>query len=169
MTSLRNNLRKIRPHYLGAIVLGLNDAIVEMTGAIAGLTYALLNTQLVGIVSLITGIAASLSMASSEYLSQKSEGFKKPFRVSLYTGIAYFLTVLALVFPHFIFTKYYLALGLTLFNAVLIIFVFTYFIPTAKGYSFKSRFFEMTFISLGVALVSFLAGLAVRLIFNIEV
>jgi len=169
MVNLRNNRMKIKPHYLGAIILGLNDAIVETTGAIAGLTYALLNTQLVGVVSLITGIAASLSMASSEYLSQKSEGFKKPFKLSIYTGLAYFLTVLALVFPYFVFTNYYFALGLTLFNAVLIIFVFTYFTSTVKEYSFKSRFFEMTFLSFGIALISFLVGLALRSIFNIEI
>ena len=55
------------------MVLGLNDALVEFTGALAGYTFALQNTLLVAMTGLITGVAASLSMATSEYLSTKSE------------------------------------------------------------------------------------------------
>ena len=60
--------------YIGSVVLGLNDALVELTGTLAGLTFALQNTKLIGVAGLITGIAASLSMAASEYLSTKTEG-----------------------------------------------------------------------------------------------
>ncbi|MBD3225620.1 MAG: rubrerythrin family protein, partial [Caldithrix sp.] len=59
--------------YAGAIVLGLNDALVELTGALAGLTFALQNNKLVAITGLITGFAASLSMAASGYLSSKED------------------------------------------------------------------------------------------------
>ena len=34
-----------RLHYVGAMVLGLNDALVELTGAIAGVTFALAQHQ----------------------------------------------------------------------------------------------------------------------------
>ena len=44
--------------YTGSIVLGLNDALVELTGALAGLTLALQNTKLISLTGLITGIAA---------------------------------------------------------------------------------------------------------------
>lgn len=63
-----------RLKYVGSVVLGLNDALVELTGMLAGLTLALQNTRLIGMTGLITGIAASFSMAASEYLSTKSEG-----------------------------------------------------------------------------------------------
>lgn len=59
--------------YAGSVVLGLNDALVELTGALAGLTLALQNVNLITLSGLITGIAASLSMAASEYLSTSSE------------------------------------------------------------------------------------------------
>jgi VIT1/CCC1 family predicted Fe2+/Mn2+ transporter len=62
-----------RLRYTGSIVLGLNDALVELTGALAGLTLALQNTRLIALTGLITGIAASLSMAASEYLSTQTE------------------------------------------------------------------------------------------------
>ena len=90
-----------RLKYIGSVVLGLNDALVELTGTLAGLTFALQNAQLVGVAGLITGIAASLSMGASEYLSTKAEGGEKnPLKASIYTGFAYVLavTVLILIF-----------------------------------------------------------------------
>ena len=154
-------------NYIGSIILGLNDALVELTGTIAGLTFALLNTSLVGIAALITGIAASLSMASSEYLSKKSENERNALKASVYTGIAYVFTVAALVFPYFIFKNPFMALGLTLFDSLLVILIFTYFISVTKEQSFKKRFWEMALISFGVAGVSFLIGLLIRITLGI--
>ncbi|MFQ6053708.1 MAG: VIT1/CCC1 transporter family protein [Candidatus Bathyarchaeia archaeon] len=145
--------------YIGSMVLGLNDALVELTGALAGLTFTLQNTRLIGTAGLITGIAASLSMSASEYLSQKSErGSKSPIKASFYTGIAYISTVLLLVTPYFVFADYYVALGVTVLGGVLIIFFFTFFISVVKELSFRKIFLEILFISLGVAAVSFIIG-----------
>ena len=71
-------IREKQLDYVGSIVLGLNDALVELTGALAGLTLALQNTRLIAIAGLITAIAASFSMAASEYLSNKSDGWHIP-------------------------------------------------------------------------------------------
>lgn len=152
-----------RIKYIGSMVLGLNDALVELTGALAGFTLALQNTRLIGLAGLITGIAASLSMAASEYLSQKSEKESKdPLRASFYTGIAYVMAVILLVMPYFLLTNYYPALGLTLIIAILIILVFARFVSVVKGISFKKFFWEMVLISLGVATISFFVGWAAR-------
>jgi rubrerythrin len=62
-----------RLKYSGSVVLGLNDALVELTGTLAGLTLAFQNTRLIALSGLITGIAAALSMAASEFLSTSSE------------------------------------------------------------------------------------------------
>jgi len=92
-----------RLRYTGSIVLGLNDALVELTGALAGLTLALQNTRLIAMTGAITGIAAALSMAASEYLSTKSEETaREPFKAALYTGIAYVLTVVLLILPYLV-------------------------------------------------------------------
>lgn len=81
-----------RLRYVGSMVLGLNDALVELTGALAGLTLALQNTRLVAMAGLITGIAASLSMATSEYLSTKSEGgIKNPLKPQSTQALLMFL------------------------------------------------------------------------------
>ncbi len=145
--------------YAGSVVLGLNDALVELTGTLAGLTFAFQNTRIIALAGLITGIAASFSMAASEYLSQKSEeGELSPTKSATYTGIAYIFTVLFLVLPYFIFSHYLVSLAFTIVNAVLVIAVFNFYISVAKGLSFRRRFIEMTVISLGVAAISFVIG-----------
>ena len=159
-----------RLRYVGSIVLGLNDALVELTGALAGLTFAFQNTRLTALAGLITGIAASLSMATSEYLATKSDlDSKSPFKAAIYTGAAYVITVLFLIFPYFVFTNSLLCLGLTLLNAVIVIFIFTFYISVAKEYSFKKRFLEMVFISLGIAALTFAIGFVIRILLNVEV
>jgi VIT1/CCC1 family predicted Fe2+/Mn2+ transporter len=152
------------------MVLGLNDALVEFTGALAGYTFALQNTRLVAMTGLITGVAASLSMATSEYLSTKSEGnAKNPFKASVYTGSAYVLTVLFLIFPYLILTDIYACLSLTIINAIIVIFLFTFYVSVAKDFPFKKRFLEMTLISIGIASLTFAIGFLIRISLGVEI
>jgi vacuolar iron transporter family protein len=155
--------------YVGSIVLGLNDALVELTGALAGLTFALQNTSIIALSGLITGIAASLSMAASEYLSTKAEGGTDAVKSALYTGGAYIITVILLVLPYLIFSHYIICLVVTLAISVFIISIFNYYISVAKDYNFWRRFLEMAGISLGVAALSFGIGVVIRLVFNVEI
>lgn len=128
------------------------------------------NTRLIAVAGLITGVAASFSMAASEYLSTKSEGGgQNPVKSALYTGFAYAATVVLLITPYFIFQNVYLALATALANAVLVIFVFTFYISIARDLSFKKRFLEMVGISLGVAVLTFLFGFFIRRVLHIEV
>ena len=167
---LINMLDEERLRYAGSIVLGLNDALVELTGALAGLTLALQNVKLIALSGLITGIAASMSMAASEYLSTRSEETSKhPVRAAIYTGLAYIMTVALLVLPYLLFENYILDLVITLVIAVLIIAVFNYYISVAKGESFRARFTEMAVLSLSVATISFIIGYLIRNWLGIEV
>lgn len=156
--------------YTGSVVLGLNDALVELTGVLAGFTLALQQSKLIAMVGIITGISASFSMAASEYLSTKSEdNGKNPKKASLYTGTAYLLTVFILVFPYLLFSNVYYSLGLTIFLAIVVIFIFNLYISVAKGLSFRKRFLEMFVISLGVATLSFFLGYIIRGLFDINI
>lgn len=167
---LINMLDEERLQYAGSIVLGLNDALVELTGALAGLTLALQDVKLIALSGLITGIAASMSMAASEYLSTRSEDTNKhPVRAAIYTGIAYISTVALLVLPYLLFDDYILDLVITLVTAVVIIAVFNYYISVAKGESFRARFLEMAGLSLSVAAISFVVGYFIRQWLGIEV
>ncbi len=159
-----------RLKYVSSIVLGLNDALVELTGALVGFTLALQNAHLIAIIGLITGIAASLSMAASEYLSTKHEETEKnPIRASIYTGITYIITVLFLVLPYFIFKNIFFCLSLVIFTALLVIFIFTLYVSVAKGLNFKRRFMEMAGLSLSIAAINFCIGLIIRKAFGIQV
>jgi len=156
--------------YTGSVVLGLNDALVELTGTLAGLTFAFQNTNLIALSGLITGLSASLSMAASEYLSSRAdEGDAHPGRSALYTGLAYVFTVLVLVFPYFILESYLLCLLWTLVNAVVVIAVFNAYLAVARDLNFGRRFGEMALISIGVALFSFGIGFLIRTLFGVEV
>ncbi len=159
-----------RLNYVGSIVLGLNDALVELTGSLAGLSFALQKTRLIAAVGIITGIAASLSMGASEYLSTKAEGnTETALKSSLYTGTAYIITVLLLVLPYFIFDNYLLALMTTLIVGVLIIFLFNYYVSIAKDLPFRKRFLEMTLLSLGIAALSFGIGIIIRVTLGADI
>jgi VIT1/CCC1 family predicted Fe2+/Mn2+ transporter len=160
-----------RLDYIGSVVLGLNDALVELTGALAGFTFAFQNTRLIAVTGLITGISASFSMSASEYLStlQESGNREKSIKSALYTGAAYVLTVAALILPYLLLANPFVSLAFCLATAILIIFVFNYYISVAKGTPLRKRFWEMALISLGVSGISFLIGILVKNLFGLEI
>ncbi|OPJ61921.1 VIT1/CCC1 transporter family protein [Clostridium oryzae] len=161
---LMNMLDEERLKYIGSMILGLNDALVEMAGSLAGYSFALASNKLIALAGLITGISATLSMASSEFLSARSDGEENAFRSASYTGITYLFTVILLILPYLLLPDkmFGTALVIMMITVVVIIAAFNYYISVAKDYSFKKRFFEMAGISISVALLSFLIGLLVK-------
>jgi len=158
-----------RLNYVGSMVLGLNDALVELSGALAGLTFAFQDTRLISLSGLITGVAATLSMAASEYLSSKADGQSDAFKSSLYTGGAYIVTVALLVLPYLLLTNPFIALAIMIVVVVFIIFFFNLYISIAKNLNFKKRFLQMAAISLGVAGISFLIGIGIDKILGVSI
>ena len=157
--------------YVGSMVLGLNDALVELTGSLAGFTLALQNTRLIALSGLIVGISATFSMASSEFLAARSEGRSDALKSCSYTGIAYLLTVVALIAPYLLFPadQFIPALVCMLVVVVLIIAGFTYYTSVAQSQPFKSRFLEMALISIGVAVVSFVVGILAKQLLGVDI
>lgn len=153
-----------RLHYVGDMVLGMNDALVELTGALAGYTLAMQNTHVIAMAGMITGISATLSMAASGYLSSREAEQKDAVKSATYTGIAYLMTVALLILPYLLLpAKAYLwALGITLLIAITIIAGFNFYLSVAKGRPFKHNFLVMSSISIGVAVISFGVGLIVK-------
>ena len=159
-----------RLNYIGSIVLGLNDALVELTGTIAGLTLAFADSKMITLSAIITGIAASLSMASSEYLSSKADGSANALKSSIYTGIAYIITVAFLVLPYLLIPdNHFLSLGIMIGVVILIIFFFNYYISVAKDLNFRKKFFQMIIISLGVSIISFGIGFLVKTVIGVDI
>ena len=162
--ALLNMLDEESLQYVGSMVLGLNDALVELTDSLAGFTFAMQNTRLIALSGLIIGISATFSMASSEFLAARSEGRSDALKSCTYTGIAYLVTVVLLIAPYLIFSnaQYLLALICMLAVVVLIIAGFTYYTSVAQGQAFKSRFLEMAIISISVAVISFVVGILAK-------
>ena len=169
--ALLEMLDEERLQYVGSMVLGLNDALVELTGSLAGFTFAMQNTRLIALSGLIIGISATFSMASSEFLAARSEGRSDALKSCSYTGIAYLFTVIALIAPYLIFpnSQYILALVCMLVVVVLIIAGFTYYTSVAQEEPFKSRFLEMALISVGVAVMSFFVGILAKHFLGVDI
>ena len=169
--ALLDMLDEERLQYVGSMVLGLNDALVELTGSLAGFTFALQNTRLIALSGLIIGISATFSMASSEFLAAKSEGRNDALKSCTYTGIAYLITVVLLIAPYLLFgsSAYIPALICMLLIVVLIIAGFTYYTSVAQDQPFKSRFLEMAIISISVAVISFVVGILAKQFLGIDV
>jgi VIT1/CCC1 family predicted Fe2+/Mn2+ transporter len=154
--------------YVGSIVLGLNDALVELTGALAGFTLALGDTKIISLAGLVTGISAAFSMAASDYLSSKAEGDPRAAKSAVYTGVAYFITVVLMILPFLLISSKFVSLAITLAIVVTIIFLFNYYLSVAKDLNFKRRFLEMTFISMGVAAFSFFIGWVLKAVLGVD-
>ena len=156
-------------HYVGSMVLGLSDALVELTGSLAGFSFALREPKLVALSGLIVGISATFSMASSEFLSAKSEGRTDALKSCAYTGVAYLVTVAALILPYLIFGHWLHALLCMLGIIVVIIAAFTYYTAVAQDQPFFSRFLEMALISISVAVISFVVGILAKMFLGVDV
>ena len=156
--------------YVGSMVLDLNDALVELTGSLAGFTFAMQNTRLIALSGLIIGISATFSMASSEFLAARSEGRSDALKSCTYTGVAYLITVVLLVLPYLLLgnAQYITALVCMLLVVVLIIAGFTYYTSVAMDQPFKSRFLEMAGISISVAVVSFVVGILAKRFLGVD-
>ncbi len=164
-------LEEGRLDYIGSVVLGMSDALIELTGALAGLTFAFADLKLVALAGLVTGIAAAFSMGASEYLSTRSE--KKdtnPLTAAFFTWIAYLLTVFLLVAPYLIISPdtapvyglepHVLALVCTLIIGIVVIASFNFYVSVVEEVSFLHRFSEMAGLLFVVSLISFGIGIA---------
>jgi VIT1/CCC1 family predicted Fe2+/Mn2+ transporter len=164
-----------RLHYVGAMVLGLNDALVELTGAITGVTFSLKDPRLIALTGIITGVAATLSMMASNYLAESAEGHKDALKSSCYTGAAYLITVALLVLPYILFIpsgdSYSYLWAFCIMIAIVIgeIAFFNFYISVAQEKKFWKHFLLMASISIGVAAISYGIGLLANLLLGVNV
>jgi VIT1/CCC1 family predicted Fe2+/Mn2+ transporter len=160
-------------NYLSSIILGLSDALIELTGVLAGLTLAFQDLRIVALAGLVTGISASFSMAASEFLATKEEDSNRsPSKAALFTGMAYIITVFMLVIPYlmlgndsqiiFGLAPHIQALVITFIIGILIIALFNFYVSVAQDNSFNRKFIEMIFILSIVTIISFLIGWILR-------
>ena len=169
-----------RLRYSGSVVLGMSDALIELTGALAGLTFALQDLNLVALAGLVTGIAAAFSMGASEYLSSRTEKkAESAVKAAFFTWISYLLTVLLLVAPFLIFQAdspefhglgpHVQALMCTFAAGLLIVALFNFYLSVIEEVSFRSRFLEMAGILGVVSLISYGIGITLRGVLGVDI
>lgn len=148
--------------YISFIVLGLADALVEITGIHAGSLGIYDITEYAGIAGVTAGAAASLAMASAAF-AQAKQGFHGSARLSAtYTGISYFITAIILAAPYFLTPSMIYALGTSLFLAVVVLALISYYSTVISGKPFLRDFVEMLLIMFGVTVALYFFGHFIR-------
>lgn len=163
------NPEEYKLKYTGAMVLGMHDAIVSLTGTIVGLTSALNNNRLIILGSVIATIAASLSMAASNYLAHKTIDNPKALITGLYTGLAYVITSALLILPFALCPNRLGAMMLTFLTAVAIIFGFNFCTGHIHHRPWVRRFWEMLIICTTVSVVAYVIGSLAKYFLGIDV
>ncbi len=160
--SVLDEIKEERVEFTGSIVLGVNDSLVEITGALAGLVSVIQNSLLVGFSGLIIGVAAAMSMTASAYLQAKQDDRKSPRKSAFYTGFSYVAVVGLLIFPFFLMSQSFSALALTIVVAIIIASSTAVYTSVLFERGLKKELAEMLVLSMGVAAISFLIGSAVK-------
>jgi len=144
--------------YISFVVLGLADALVEISGIHAGWLGLFEKTEIAGLAGVVAGGAASLAMASAAF-AQAKQGFSGSARLSaIYTGVSYFITAIILATPYFLTSSMLLALGTSLTLAVLILAITTWYSIVIQQKPFLRDFVEILAILFATTLVVFLLG-----------
>lgn len=151
--------------YISFVVLGLADALVEISGIHAGWLGLFDKTEIAGLAGVIAGGAASLAMASAAF-AQAKQGFKGSARLSaIYTGVSYFVTAVILATPYFLTSNMIYALGSSLTLAVIILAVTTWYSIVIQQKAFLRDFVEILAILFATTIVVFALGSAVSAAF----
>lgn len=154
---------------IAAMVLGLNDALIELTGALVGLSFALRDHELVALAGLITGVAAAMSMAASAYMHARQEVATNAKMTGIYTGLSYLVVVILLVLPYFLLDSILSSVALMLSIALVVIVVMSYYTARYRKVSFWKEFLMMFIFSLGVAVATFVIGQVLKSLIGIEI
>ena len=155
--------------YISFVVLGLADALVEITGIHAGSLGIYNSTEIAGLAGIIAGGAASLAMASAAF-AQAKQGFQGSARLSaVYTGISYFVTAVTLATPYFLTRVMLNALAVSLLFAVIILALATYYSSVISFKPFTRDFVEILLIMFGVTVALYFFGYFIREITGITI
>ena len=167
--SLMGQIHEGRVKYMSFIVLGLADAVVEISGIHAGSLGIYQRTQLAGLAGIIAGMAASLAMASAAY-AQAKQGFEGSAKWSaVYTGVSYMFTAIFLALPYFLTGSMVFALTTSLVVGVILVAMMTYYDSVISTRRFLRQFSEIAGIILAASLALYIAGTIIHDILGITI
>ncbi|MEM1509123.1 MAG: VIT1/CCC1 family protein [Thermofilaceae archaeon] len=153
-----NQVDEYAVRYLGSMALGMSDAMIEMSGVLAGFLGFTESSVQTGIAGLIVGVSASMSMAAASFLQAKHEIGKKPGSAALTTGIFYLSTVGLLTLPFFTGLSMLVALMFSMLLALAVLAAFTFYSSTILGGKFLREYFENMLVIILVVAAGFIFG-----------
>ncbi|HVB13000.1 MAG TPA: VIT1/CCC1 family protein [Nitrososphaerales archaeon] len=166
-STLMNETKGKYIKYISFVVLGLADAIVEISGIHAGSLGIYNRTELAGLAGIIAGAAASIAMASAAF-AQAKQGFEGSATVSAgFTGVSYFVSAIILATPYFLTKSMSIAIGSSITLAIIIIAFISYYNSIISNAKFLRDFSELAGIALGASGALFLFGFVIRSVFGI--
>ena len=89
--------------FKSAVILGMHDALVSLTGLIAGLGLTFSDRDVIILSCIISSTTASLSMGAANYLAVKAVNKENALTAAFYTAGAYMATCVVLILPFVIF------------------------------------------------------------------
>lgn len=155
--------------YLGFMMLGVADAIIELTGVQTGFLGVSSSTIVAGIAGLIVGCAAAVSMGAASYLQARQGVSESPAVSGFVTGGIYMLTVITLVSPYFILRDMLYAFMLSILSAIVLTAFFTFFSTILQEKSFSKEFLINISILAAVAAGTYILGRALGELFGADV
>ena len=180
-TDLNSRIKEYRGqlNYIGSIVFGLNDGLVEILAAVSGIAVIATTSTVVVVSGFIIGIAGTLSMAAGAYLSAKSHGLVQeeieevddlsPRQGALYCGTYYFLGALISIIPFIFGLSGYTGILSAIILVSIVLTTASIIIAVVSGTSIRKRILEMLAISLGVVLATVILGTIARVYFGVVI
>ena len=153
----------------GAIILGMHDALVSLTGLISGLTFALANQTVIILSAIIASATAALSMGASEYLAEKTKRNPSAMQTGITTAAAYATTCVVLLIPFYVTDRTKIALLFSFIIAILIIFFCNFCIRHAHNGRWWKHAIEMLIICATVSVTAFAIGEIAHKILGINI
>lgn len=144
--------------YMSALVLGMADAIIEITGTHAGALGTTSSTLITGVVGLVVGVSAAISMASASYLQTKHEVGKSPTVAAVVTGVGYVVAAALMSLPYFLVDNIVFAFAVSLLVSILLALMFTYQGSVYTDAEFLREFAQTVGLLLGVAALAYAMG-----------
>ncbi|MCS7137441.1 MAG: VIT1/CCC1 family protein [Candidatus Caldarchaeum sp.] len=167
-TSLVSSIDEAIVRYIGFVMLGLADAIIEVTGVQAGFLGVTNSALVAGLAGLIVGTAASISMGAAAFLQARQTPKEKAIVPGMLTGIIYFITVLFIASPYFLASDLTMAFGVSITISAVLVALFSFFVSIVQNRSFRKEFFINITLLASVILVTYTIGNMLGAYFGIK-
>ncbi|MEM4219360.1 MAG: VIT1/CCC1 family protein [Candidatus Caldarchaeum sp.] len=157
-TSLVSSIDEAIVKYVGFLMLGLADAIIEVTGVQAGFLGVTNSAPVAGLAGLLVGVAASISMGAAAYLQARQSSSENASIPGILTGAVYFVTVCFIASPFFIIPNLIIAFIASITVSALLVAFFSFFISVVQERSFRKEFLINILILASVILITYSVG-----------